>query len=380
MAGKRVLIVDDQKEAARLIRKNLETLGQDLIIEDVLSGEEALLELRRTPLDLLIADYRLPGISGLELMDKFKDRNPETKVILVSGMTDPEIRKRVAQAGADAFFFKPIDIPEFLDAVERALGLVETILPSELSLHLDDFEDEDETEEQAKINMAGLIPQLRISLDATAVILVDDQGQVLVRAGDLTDPTLETSLMPILMRSFTAGVSISHFLGQNIPDHFYSFRGENYDLFLAPVGEAYCLMILTRPTLLQEMGNIASQIHNTAKSILLSLSRLGISTHVGGKPGFLPKPEREESHSARRDDLADQAETPLQETSDLSDETDQAADLNLESLFSSLEENRLEEADAFWDSFSNEEVDRERSSDTLTYDEAAKLGLAPGED
>ena len=288
MAGMHVLIVDDQKEATRLIRKNLESLEQELIISDVLSGEEALLELRRAPLDLLIADYRLPGISGLELMDKFKARNPETKVILVSGVTDPVIRKQVAQAGADAFFFKPIDMPEFLDAVERALGLVETSLPPELSLHADDFEEEDETEEQTKINMAGLIPQLRVALDATAVILVDDQGQVLVRAGDLPDPTLETSLMPILMRSFTAGVSISHFLGQNTPDHFYSFRGENYDLFIAPVGEAYCLMILTRPTLLQELGNIAALAHNTAKSILLSLSRLGISTHISAQQNFLP--------------------------------------------------------------------------------------------
>lgn len=381
MAEKRILIVDDQKEATRLIRKNLESLGQDLIIDDVLSGEEALLELRHAQLDLLVADYRLPGISGLELMDKFKARNPDIKVILVSGVTDPEIRKQVAQAGAEAFFFKPIDMPEFLDAVERALGLVATVLPPELSLQADDFDEDDENEEQAKINMAGLIPQLRVSLDATAVILVDDQGQVLVRAGDLPDPTLETSLMPILMRSFTAGVSISHFLGQNVPDHFYSFRGENYDLFLAPVGEAYCLMILTRPTLLQEMGNIASQVHNTAKSILLSLSRLGISTHVGGQHGLKPISEFQGLQSGTEGTPSSQPETAQAEEGDFFDAVDLPADQNLESLFSSLEENRPEDADAFWDAFSNEEVSTERSSsDTLTYDEAAKLGLAPNDD
>jgi CheY-like chemotaxis protein len=374
MAGERVLIVDDHKEATRLIRKNLESLEQDLIIADVLSGEEALLELRGGHLDLLIADFRLPGISGLELMDKFKARNPDTKVILISGVTDPEIRKQVAQAGADAFFFKPIDIPEFLDAVERALGLVETILPSELSLHADEMIEE-ETEEQTKINMAGLIPQLRVSLDATAVIMVDDQGQVLVRAGDLPDPALETSLMPMLMRAFTAGVRISHFLGQNVPDHFYSFRGENYDLFLAPVGEAYCLLILTRPTLQQEMGNIATQVHNTAKSILLSLSRLGISTHISGQfsrpalsEGQVPQPGGEG--------------VPVihPETGELSDEAILAADQNLESLFSGLEEDQIQDADAFWESISSDEVDTESGSDTLSYDQAAKLGLAPSDE
>lgn len=375
MAGERILIVDDQKEATRLIRKNLESLNQHFMIEDVLSGEEALLELRRFSPDLLIADVRLPGISGLELMDKFKIRNPDTKVILISGVTDPDIRKQVAQARADAFFFKPIDMPEFLDAVERALGLVETILPPELSLETDDFEDENE--EQTKINMAGLIPQLRVALDATAVILVDDQGQVLVRAGDLPDPALETSLMPILMRSFTAGVSISHFLGQNIPDHFYSFRGENYDLFIAPVGEAYCLMILTRPTLLQELGNIASQAHSTAKSILLSLSRLGISTHISG----FPKPPGRELAPEPVGLQASAPETSEAEASDPGSEAELQADQNLESLFSKIEENQAQDADAFWEAFSSEEINTERiSSDTLTYDEAAKLGLAPNED
>ena len=373
MAGKRILIVDDQKEATRLIRKNLETLEQDFVINDVLSGEEALLELRSAHLDLLIADVRLPGITGLELMDKCKERNPETKVILVSGVTDPKIRKQVAQAGADAFFFKPIDIPEFLDAVERALGLVETVLPPELSLEVEDLEED--TEEQAKINMAGLIPQLRVALDATAVIMVDDQGQVLVRAGDLPDPTLETSLMPMLMRSFTAGVSISHFLGQNIPDHFYSFRGENYDLFLAPVGEAYCLMILTRPTLLQEMGDIASQVHNTAKSILLSLSRLGISTHISGQ--FI-RPSMQESQDAQPTPEDQQKSDP--QTGELLEDTGLSADQNLESLFSELVDNQIEDADAFWETISSEEVETESSSDTLSYDQAAKLGLAPSDD
>jgi len=381
-----VLIVDDHKEATRLIRMNLESLEQGLILDDVFSGEEALLELRRSHLDLLIADVRLPGISGLELMEKSKTLYPDTKVILISGVTDPKIRQQVAQAGAEAFFFKPIDIPEFLDAVERALGLVDTILPPELSLYADNYEAEDfeeeeeETEEQTKINMAGLIPQLRVALDATAVIMVDDQGQVLVRAGDLPDPALETSLMPMLMRAFTAGVSISHFLGQNTPDHFYSFRGENYDLFLAPVGEAYCLMILTRPTLQQELGNIATHAHNTAKSILLSLSRLGISTHIGTPYSLPVKADEKKAPLDSEASPAIRAETTLPETSDQALAIDSVADQNLENLFSSLEENQIQDADAFWETFSSEEINTESSSDTLSYDEAAKLGLAPSED
>jgi len=75
-------------------------------------------------------DYRLPGISGVELMQKVRQVHPDVKVILIAGKTDPRIRKEVPSR-ANAFFIKPVPIADFLDSVERHLGLVKTILPPE---------------------------------------------------------------------------------------------------------------------------------------------------------------------------------------------------------------------------------------------------------
>lgn len=358
MAGHHILIVDDQKEATRLMRSNLESLEHDLVISDVLSGEEALLELVRSRIDLLIADVRLPGISGLELMDKFKTRNPDTKVILVSGVTDPKIRQQVAQAGADAFYFKPIDIPDFLDGVERALNLVETILPPELQLE----QEKNVDQEQEASGMTSRIAELRGTLDASAVMLLGEQGQVLVRAGELPDPGLENSMMPTLMAAFTAGVRISHFLGQHTPEHLYSFRGENYDLFVAPVGGAYCLAVTTKPTLAQELGKISKEVQGTARAVLISLEKLGVSTQSRG-----PQPE------------ADAPTKPP--TAELVQEDTGPSDSELESLFAKAANLKKQEADEFWESFSDTEVKPELSSkDSLSYDQAVQLGLAPSED
>jgi len=358
MAGPHILIVDDQKEATRLLRSNLESLEHDFLISDVLSGEEALLELARNEIDLLIADFRLPGISGLELMNKFKTRNPDVKVILVSGVTDPKIRQQVAQAGADAFYFKPIDIPDFLDGVERALNLVETILPPELQIE----PVEPVNEEQEASGMTNRITELRETLDASAVLLLGEQGQVLVRAGELPDPGLETSLMPTLMSAFSAGVRISHFLGQHVPDHLFSFRGENYDLFIAPVGEAYCLAVTTKPTLAQELGKIAKDIQGTAKAVVLSLAKMGISTQ---SRGMQP------------------AETPAEKPAPAPSPAAQPApsDEEFESLLAEAANLKKQDADAFWESFSSAEVVPDMSSgDSLSYEQAVQLGLAPSED
>ncbi len=100
-----ILLVDDQRDILRLLHSTLDTLkNDDLQIFESPSGEEALLEASRQQIDLLVADYKLPGISGIELMHKVRARHPEAKVILVSGMTDRKARDEMLNAGAVALF------------------------------------------------------------------------------------------------------------------------------------------------------------------------------------------------------------------------------------------------------------------------------------
>ena len=112
-----VLIVDNQRGVSRLLRSALETIEQGLTVSEAQSGEEAILDARQTRTDLLITDLRLPGITGLELMRKFRVVNPDVKVIVISDMVDPGMRKQVADAGPDGFFQKPVPLGDFLDAV-----------------------------------------------------------------------------------------------------------------------------------------------------------------------------------------------------------------------------------------------------------------------
>ena len=81
-----------------------------------------MLEASRKKIDLLVADYLLPGISGVELMRKVRARNPELKVIFISGVTERKARNEMLSAGAVAVFDKPIPMADFLDAVERCLA------------------------------------------------------------------------------------------------------------------------------------------------------------------------------------------------------------------------------------------------------------------
>src|SRR5688572_14841886 len=113
MAAPCVLLVDDQKDIVRLLHSALQTLGHPLDLVHAPSGEEALLEASRRKVDLLVTDYLLPGISGVELMRKIKARHPDLKVIFISGMKERKARAEMLAAGAVAIFEKPLLLADF---------------------------------------------------------------------------------------------------------------------------------------------------------------------------------------------------------------------------------------------------------------------------
>src|SRR6185369_5774823 len=208
-------------------------LGHQLDIVDAPSGEEALLEASRRKVDLLVSDYLLPGISGVELMRKVRVRNPDLKIIFISGMTERKAREEMLGAGAVAIFDKPIPLADFLDAVERSLGLVRTIFPPETTKDV----------EQSRQTLSDLLGGFRKKIKADAVFLISDRARVLARAGDLSDSSMEVSLLSALMAIYSAGLKVTRFIRQERPENFHVFRGEDHDLILIPVDISHALLL-----------------------------------------------------------------------------------------------------------------------------------------
>src|SRR5574338_855143 len=106
---KRVLIVDDAIELGRMLKDALKTVYPDLAVSLVPSAEEALLEANRYRVDLLVSDIRLPGMTGLELIRKIRLRQPEIRVILITGLgQDDNLTRRKDEVHPDIFLRKPI--------------------------------------------------------------------------------------------------------------------------------------------------------------------------------------------------------------------------------------------------------------------------------
>lgn len=342
-----ILLVDDQKDIVRLLHSTLQTLGHSLDIVDAPSGEEALLEASRRKIDLLVADYLLPGISGVELMRKIRARNADLKVVFISGMTERKARDEMLSAGAVAIFDKPIPLADFLDAVERSLGLVRTIFPPESSA----------AAEEHRQTLSELLVGFRHKINADAVFLISDRGRVLARAGDLYDSSMEVSLLSALMAIYSAGLKVSRFIRQEHLDNYHVFRGGDHDLILIPVDSAHALLLAGK-----DLAH-ADRIIKTVEGMLFVrgdveniLQSLGVAPAVMVTESTVPEDE------AMRFD---------------SDEPEPEVDVD--ELFASAgKKSKVKDLNAFWDEAVEKTGNIPINPDVITYDEAHKLGLTPG--
>src|SRR5690606_5621945 len=113
MANKKVLIIDDSFDITRVLKSAVFTLDPEIEVFVTPSAEEAMLEISKGNLDLIITDIRLPGISGLEMLRKIRDRHPTVRIMMMSGISDVDIDEKAREAGADIFLRKPIEMPVF---------------------------------------------------------------------------------------------------------------------------------------------------------------------------------------------------------------------------------------------------------------------------
>ena len=116
----RILIVDDEEEIVRALGRVVSREGLTPLLAK--SGAEALQLVRAGDPDVLLVDFRMPGMDGMELMRKVREIDPELPVILISGYAEVRGAVEAIRAGAHDYLAKPFDHHEVLRVVFRALN------------------------------------------------------------------------------------------------------------------------------------------------------------------------------------------------------------------------------------------------------------------
>jgi two-component system, OmpR family, response regulator len=117
----RILLVEDDNHIGRIIELALPELGLPYEFITVLSAEEGLELWEAQPFDLLLTDYNLRGISGLQLIELLKRRGATARMVLVTAYDSPELRRETRTLELDAYITKPFFMDELIETVRRLL-------------------------------------------------------------------------------------------------------------------------------------------------------------------------------------------------------------------------------------------------------------------
>lgn len=354
----RVLIVDDQRDLARAIRMAVAGLGEDFEALDVPSAEEALLEAQQKRIDVLIADVRLPGLRGDVMVQRIRALWPEVKVLLVTGLPRDEAQELANRLEADALFHKPFEMADLLDAVERQVGAVESVLGTPSSPFSETA--------QVKQRLSSLLVDTRRTLGLRSLMLVGESGYALVRAGECPEGIDEPRLITRLLAVLSAGGKVLRLWQETLRHCLHVFPIPWGMLLVVAIEARFALVAWDEQGEDQErtvrvgtaLWSLASQVEEVLRQWAL------LPPHPALPPALestsAPEPEAGE---------ATVNEPPSEDLLALLDPQEVAL--------------APEEAEAFWDSLTAEDPGgAAASADVLSFEEAKRLGLVPftGED
>ena len=116
--SEKVLIVDDEKDFLDILSDRIRLRGMD--VSTASSAEEALNMIETESYDVVIMDYMMPALDGFQALKLMKARQPEMKIILLTGNVPDEKRIEARALGALDVIEKPPDLKELIQKIKKA--------------------------------------------------------------------------------------------------------------------------------------------------------------------------------------------------------------------------------------------------------------------
>ncbi len=261
MIAKHILIVDDEPNVATSLGRMLEHLDQSCQVSIAHSGEEALEVLDRSPVNLLITDLRMPGISGLDLIRWVRTSSPQTRTILITAYGSDEVEAEARRLEAYCYVTKPFDVGDFAQTAQEALRGIAISQPGLTILSDESFE-----------TIVQQLEDLRRDVGARCIFLADMQGQRLAEVGN-TEGLDAATLLSLLAGGFATSGELARQFGSGQAINLNFHEGSRHEIYSANVGKGlFMIMIYDRRVQASRIGIVWFYTQQVIESLLSVIS------------------------------------------------------------------------------------------------------------
>ncbi len=243
MNTKRVLIVDDDKSILRMLEFGLKKLGSDYEFFTALDIYGAMEHVEKQWFDLVITDYMMPGMTGVDLARVVRRVSPDTQVVLMTAYGSSELRHTTDNLGIDGFLNKPFTMEQIREVVLRATNRYEPEeeappipVPQTPPLDLEVSQLNDQSVE-------SYLQKLQVDAGSRGVILITSDGHQVQLVGQIDNSKLEY-ICALIAANFHSPLELSNLLDNQKPFKASFFEGDSYNLYVCNVNGKYLLAVV----------------------------------------------------------------------------------------------------------------------------------------
>jgi DNA-binding NtrC family response regulator len=118
----KLLLIDDDPSMVKLLSRVIERkLGEDAVeVQSLTDPQQALQTLKKELVDIVVTDFDMPGVDGLDILRAAKRRNACTQVLFITGQSSQDTLLEAMEYGAADYLLKPVDQDELLEIIQQA--------------------------------------------------------------------------------------------------------------------------------------------------------------------------------------------------------------------------------------------------------------------
>ncbi len=264
MENTRILVVEDQEDIGRILKMTVEQIDSDYEVDLAFDAFEAMDFLRKNPYDLVITDYMMPDMDGLELLESVRNLSPDTQVVVISALPSGIVKPLITKANVEFFLSKPFTNKDIRRVVGQALARVDDVrqeqkpVAQQISAQVDD----------SLINKQ-LFDLMRYT-SATNCFLVDSGGHLIAHVGDNKQTPL-SALASLLATNATAALRIARLLNNPTPfqSTIYESNAQNVAVYMVKEG-VFLVVVFTKKVKIGLIQHYARQSVTALADVLQS--------------------------------------------------------------------------------------------------------------
>lgn len=264
MSKKRVLIVDNDKDISLMLQHSLKMLGPEYEIVTVADAVTAISLIEKEKFTVVITDYMMPVMTGVDLAMAVRRIAPETQVVLMTAYGTSNLRDTTKFLGLDGYLDKPFPLERVQEVVKRAVAQTRS-------------EEKPAPQEKPRLSQA-VYEQLRTlqsSAGVRCVLLITADGRPVQVVGQTAGFEV-AGVSALVAANFLAAAELAKLLGNQAIFKSSYHEGENYNIYAHDINKKLLLVLVFDAK--QKPGSVWFYTKQAASTLAQLLSQAASST------------------------------------------------------------------------------------------------------